>query len=333
MATLGSTTDIPAHIGIWTNWSRGHIVGTTLTLTHRDGALLTAFLAVFITFVGTSFWRIASFILHQFLSSRRSADGLYHQAQAVLRNSANASAGLIRLLEISWAWRSKTARPLYRMIPLLTAIAISIAAFAVASIFSAQISSAMGDEILISSKLCGLPFNGDPSVVDERMVDTIYRPYNAKQISAYANYVRTCYTNVSHAQGCNSFIKRQLSRITDRNASCPFERSLCRRQDQNIKLDTGYLNINSELGVNFPAHLQSSIRYTLHCAPLATSDYKQVFNFSSDIAYMRLFYGQKHTKNNSEAGSPDYTYEAQIISPSLIISEDFQADSSDYHIG
>lgn len=33
----------PVHLGIWTNWSRGGVMGSTLTLTQPDANLLIAF--------------------------------------------------------------------------------------------------------------------------------------------------------------------------------------------------------------------------------------------------------------------------------------------------
>lgn len=48
---LDDATQYPVHIGIWTNWSRGEILGLTLTLKRREGNLLLAFTAIFVAFV------------------------------------------------------------------------------------------------------------------------------------------------------------------------------------------------------------------------------------------------------------------------------------------
>lgn len=47
------------HLGTWINWSRGRVMGATLTLDRRDGNLLIAFTAVFVGIVTERFWRIA----------------------------------------------------------------------------------------------------------------------------------------------------------------------------------------------------------------------------------------------------------------------------------
>ncbi|KAN0073231.1 hypothetical protein V8E54_008451 [Elaphomyces granulatus] len=65
------------HVGFWTNWSHGRIAGATYTVTNRDGYFLIAFLASFITFVGTCFWRIISFIAHQYFSREDAQDAIY----------------------------------------------------------------------------------------------------------------------------------------------------------------------------------------------------------------------------------------------------------------
>lgn len=83
---MAEVQEYPVYLGAWTNWSHGKISGLTITLTNQNGALLTAFLALFVTFTSTCFWRILSFTLHQHLSSSSAQDGLYHQRQSILRN-------------------------------------------------------------------------------------------------------------------------------------------------------------------------------------------------------------------------------------------------------
>ncbi|KAK0614802.1 hypothetical protein DIS24_g11914 [Lasiodiplodia hormozganensis] len=49
-ADFASLFDV--YCGVWTNWSRGKVLGATLTLSREDGNLLIAFLAFFVTAVG-----------------------------------------------------------------------------------------------------------------------------------------------------------------------------------------------------------------------------------------------------------------------------------------
>jgi hypothetical protein len=89
------------HIRFWINWSHGRIAGATYTVTHRDGYFLIAFLASFIAFVGTCFWRIISFIAHQYFSREDAQDAIYHQRQVIFRNSNTSGAGLYQLLRLA----------------------------------------------------------------------------------------------------------------------------------------------------------------------------------------------------------------------------------------
>ncbi|KAH7030477.1 hypothetical protein B0J12DRAFT_745123 [Macrophomina phaseolina] len=66
------------HLGTWTNRSRGPVLGATLTLTRRDGAL-TAFVALFVTIVGTSSWRFSCLAANYIYSTEAPRDGPYHK--------------------------------------------------------------------------------------------------------------------------------------------------------------------------------------------------------------------------------------------------------------
>ena len=125
--------------------------GATLTLTKRDGGFLTAFIALFVTVVARSFWRLFCFVAHSSLSVSTSRDGLYHQTQAILRNADESIIGLKYLGQLAWHWRRKAQRPWYRIIPLLgTTIAITIS-FYIASIFSSQVRSTR-EQALVSTR-------------------------------------------------------------------------------------------------------------------------------------------------------------------------------------
>src|SRR5689334_19332660 len=107
MSNFGVSTDHLIYRGVWTNWSHGKVLGSTLTLTQRDGNLLVAFLALFVAYAGTSFFHLTCFVLHYIFSSRNSPKistkepckathhALYHQRQAILRNSSGPTDGLV----------------------------------------------------------------------------------------------------------------------------------------------------------------------------------------------------------------------------------------------
>lgn len=51
------------HLGTWINWSRGPVMGATLTLNRREGNLLIAFTAVFVGIATERLWRIACMLV------------------------------------------------------------------------------------------------------------------------------------------------------------------------------------------------------------------------------------------------------------------------------
>lgn len=107
------------HTGPWINWSHGLVLGSTITLSERDGELLTAFLAMFVTAAGAACWKIMSFALHQHRSPRDPKDGIHHQQQAILRNSGSPFGASFDLAQLVWSWRKHAVKPFIRTLPLV----------------------------------------------------------------------------------------------------------------------------------------------------------------------------------------------------------------------
>lgn len=87
-------------LGVWTDWSHGPIAGATLTLTQRNGGFLIAFIALYVTVTGGRFWTIVAFIAHILQSSDTVRDGIYHQRQAILRNTNSSVLGLWKMFRL-----------------------------------------------------------------------------------------------------------------------------------------------------------------------------------------------------------------------------------------
>ncbi|KAI3320102.1 hypothetical protein HD806DRAFT_547610 [Xylariaceae sp. AK1471] len=148
MKTISDTSSqYPVYVGVWTNWSRGHLLGTTLTLERQDSDLLIAFIAFFIAFVGSRAWRILCFIFHRACSTPNPQNVIYYQHQAILRNVSSAEDGIVLLLKIMWANR-RSRRGLRPLVTVLVA-AFCVAVFTVAGGYSSRISTAIGNEVLI----------------------------------------------------------------------------------------------------------------------------------------------------------------------------------------
>ena len=73
-------------------------------MSSSSGALLVAFLALFVRLVGNHFWEIICFLIFWARTSARSRakDGLWHQQQALLRNKQTDGTFAFELLRASW---------------------------------------------------------------------------------------------------------------------------------------------------------------------------------------------------------------------------------------
>ncbi|KAF2730351.1 hypothetical protein EJ04DRAFT_545814 [Polyplosphaeria fusca] len=279
------------HLGFWTNWSHGKIMGATVTLTRANGGLLIATLAIFIGMVGKSFWRLGCFCLHRYFSSADRQDGLYHQRQAILRNSDTAQDGAWRLLMSLLAWRSgrRATRPLLRLLPILIYALVVSAAFGIASIFSANVTTETLNEVLLKSERCG-PLNENMVQNSTKQLTELY-PYYTQRASQFLNYGLQCYTNSTSTDGCNLYIRPQLPFKATRDATCPFKDNICKLENENLILDTGYLDSLDHLGINSAPNERFQLRFVQHCAPLKTEGYTEDFNDTNFGPVRRMLYG------------------------------------------
>ena len=318
MDNLGVPAEPQVYVGTWTNWSHGKIFGATLTLTQTNGSFLVAFLALFVSFSGTSFFRISCFALHHVLSSNKPSDALYHQIQAILRNSASGTTAFLSFFQLLWSQSESrnSRRPVTRVLPILLHSAIIIGAFAVAGIYSSRITSLTGDEVLIWSPVQG-PVNFTNQTTDLETVTKVFGRYMSKRNNAFANYAQDCYTNANSTPGnCKTFVKTHLPRVIDRNASCPFDSRLCRSNYGNVRIDTGFLDSHWDLGINAPEPQRIRIRNVLHCSPLVTEGHVVYHNQSDDklpIPYFSYYYGPIVHDDNSIAFNETHVEMEQTI--------------------
>ncbi|KAI1360715.1 hypothetical protein F5Y08DRAFT_348529 [Xylaria arbuscula] len=256
------------YLGQWTNWSRGPILGATLTTTKSYGNLLIAFVAIFIAFVASRFWRILCLVLHRCYSTSEARDAIHHQRQVVLRNSLNPESGLLNTIRLVWAWRKTPVNRLVRLLPIGLLAVICLVAFTIASGFSSSISTAAGDEVLVRSTHCGPIRFTQPSA----SVVAIGSQFNAEKLNDAANYAQRCYN--SNSTACNTFVVERLPTATmNTTSSCPFQNRICRDPESTLRLDTGYIDSNDGLGLSAPTDQRFAWRYVLHCAPLRTEGY------------------------------------------------------------
>ena len=123
---LADFTNDGVYTGVWVNRLHGSVKGATLTLNRQDGAFLIAFLALFVATTGRAMWKLVRCLLHFLLSSNGRFDGVYHQTQAVLRNSYLAHDAAQQFLQIGFVWRNHKDHRRYST-PGLSLLSISMA--------------------------------------------------------------------------------------------------------------------------------------------------------------------------------------------------------------
>lgn len=281
-------------------------MGATLTLRRIEGNYLLAFTSLFITIVSGCFWSIARRSLHRFYSTSTPSDTIHHQQQAVFRNSSSAFESFQILCSLAWAWRHRVnaKRSLLRLVPGSLAAAFVVIAFGIASGFSSQISSSVGSQVLIDGENCSL-YNSQAD--DPDLGGYTSFPYLAGLVSNYANYAKQCYSTdfSSGVFDCTRFVKPRLPSTVDSQAPCPFEPGLCRSNNSNIRLDTGYIDTHKDLGMNAPESERILFRTVLSCAPLSTAGYST--NITTETGNYTIYnYGNKTKGQN-------YTYKVRSL--------------------
>ncbi|KAJ3569047.1 hypothetical protein NPX13_g6215 [Xylaria arbuscula] len=326
MSTTASSTsqfdEFPVYTGLWTNWSRGYVLGATLTLHRRDADLLIAFTASFISFVATRVWRILCFIFHQLYSTANPQDVIYHQRQAILRNFSSPESGVQMLIHL--LWKNRRSRNWIRLLPAALAATFCVTAFVIAGGFSSQISTALGNEVLIKSMNCGYGNHfGNLDFSNGSSPSTVHV---ATKINNAASYAQQCYSDDSTGiVDCSRYVKGSVSKRIDRNASCPFHSDLCRKQSENLFIDSGYIDSHTLLGLNAPVNERIQFKNVLHCAPLDTNKFTSDKNISVGLT-TEYHYG------GVDILGEDYVFAAKSIESqySDVLSTDFTASSANF---
>jgi hypothetical protein len=295
--------------GAWVNWSHGAIVGSTITLSARNGSLLTAFLAIFVAVTGAALWKILSFSIHQSRTSQDARDGLHHQQQVILRNSGSPGAASWQLLQLSYAWRKLARRPFWRSLPLALLALANLIAFAVAGIFSSEVTKAAGDAVLIRSENCGNWTLNNTSVIFALYHKTLNDTFTA------AGYARACYGSQSDTLQCNQYNKQRITYTMNRNDTCPFAAGMCLYSDTAaLSIDTGNISSHDDLGINTQEKDRITYRRKTTCAPIIDEGYITSLNYTDAVKIKDLGYfeGQHGDTldfyNFGPSGGSNFTY-------------------------
>ncbi|GME65223.1 hypothetical protein GTA08_BOTSDO13564 [Neofusicoccum parvum] len=108
---------------------------------------------------------------------------------------------------------------------------------------------------------------------------------------------------------------------------------MCLSENENIELDTGFLDSNNNLGLNSPPGDRFLYRRVTKCAPLVTEGYSRPFKYADDGSegyYMRFYYGQPIYLPE---GADRFIYEYPGTSWDRFLSENSSSSFSDYSLG
>ncbi|KAI1281515.1 hypothetical protein F5Y07DRAFT_386400 [Xylaria sp. FL0933] len=265
------------YLGVWTNWSRGPILGETLTTIKSNGNLLIAFTAFYISFVATRFWTIICVFLHNYYSTQQPRTTVYHQRQVILRNSSSPESQLASLLQLLWAWKNHRGPVTVILFPLLL-ITTCLLSFTIAGGFSSRISSSA-----------------------EELIDSV-------------NYAQQCYGATSLSiLGCDTFVTARLpiAKI-DTSYECPFKGDICRNADSNIGLDTGFIDSNHHFGINTQNSERFAYRYVVTCATVQTEGYTSEYTVINQT-WVRYHYGTFTVPDGKNQTTVDYIYTSHSV--------------------
>ncbi|KAI0448296.1 hypothetical protein F5B21DRAFT_522704 [Xylaria acuta] len=268
-----ASTEYPVYVGVWTNWSRGRVLGATLTLTRDDANLLIAFIAFFISFVAARFWKILCFVFHRVYSTVAPQGAIHYQHQAILRNTSSAEDGLWLLLPLAWA-NPRSKLPHFRPMSTATVAVLCIVSFIIAGGYSSRVSTAIGDEVIIQTANCGYR---SPASFPKRTAAA--NAYYGDRISNAARYAAQCYSNGTSPgmTGCSQLTMSRIVGNTDTQAPCPFNNTICREKSTNLRIDSGLLDSHIHFGVNAPPDQRIAWRNVVHCAPMVTEGYTSLY--------------------------------------------------------
>lgn len=321
------------HTGVWTNHSRGHIYGSTLTLHDAHGLALISFLAILITHTGARSFKILKFILHQTRSHETPRDGLARQQEVILRNCETDMGALPVLGWIAFRWRKSAPKAWRRSIGPLGLLAAHMCLYLVAGVAVSFVADGNDPFVRAEAKECGVWAGQDGGI--RSMI--AWQKTSLLSTTAARAYVRLCYdTEGSEKETpseCRVLPRRRLNWSAVHNATCPFADGICLEgENAAFTMDTG-LRSSEELGINSPNPMQWQRRTT--CAPLKTEGYTEVRTdgkFGENVTHymyggVRLLGNSSHWVSDWErvGGSKGYILNMQTSTP-WIRNGSFQLD-------
>lgn len=339
MPTALSASDY-IYEGVWINWTKGSVLGWTLTVDSYRASILSPALAIFVSIAGSQLWGLFQFALHQVRATSSTRGLLYHQQQIILRNTATDLNTIWRLARTAIAWRhQRDINVISTSLPLLLWALLHFIVIVLAGIFSSWALST-GDQVLSRSPWCGNPRTDYTSALTN-----LSNPNVAKLDMEYYNYLYSRFAAVQQQVDLCQDDQQDCGRLPLQNMTwtsrlmaggCPFQQSVCHPDiDGSMTFDTGYLSSSTALGLNIKREDRISFRMTAECAPLNDDKYStgwQDVPASGEVLAKRvadILYGPSQTNSRNatftltqqnlecdqRAVTPPYSLSAQMTYP------------------
>ncbi|KAF1947008.1 hypothetical protein EJ02DRAFT_449990 [Clathrospora elynae] len=232
--------------GFWIDWSRGSVLGQTLTVDAQTGQLLVALLTILSSIATSQLWNLFAFFYHQYRANGEYADGLFWQQQALLRTLPAPTALMADTLKLSWMWRTKVSRALLRSsIPFSAALFFSIAALAAGVSTSFAIDNS-NLQILVDSPHCGR-FN-----YTRMFANTGGSTLLAALDKSVNSYAMNCYQNSSSIPApCRNTFSNPRIFFSAEAVPCPWDDAMCLAgKTPAWSMDSGLLDLRTHFGLN-----------------------------------------------------------------------------------
>ena len=280
------------YTGPWINWSRGAVLGSTITLSQQYGSLLTAFLGILVTVAGAACWTVQSFLIHQHRIKKGPSNAMHCQQQVVLRNSDSAGAVVWQMIQVAWAWRKLARKSSLQSLWLALWPLCNMLLFSVAGVFSAEVTKAAGNETLILSPNCGylLPDSNrsDLPVIMQSSASNALEANDTLTASAYA---RACYGKKLVGLQCYQYPKPNIPWTNKTDLPCPFGGDIC-KDTGGFEMDSGLIDSHDLLGINSKVSDRVHHRRVTSCSVLQTTEHSYYYNATdSGMEFVRYNYG------------------------------------------
>ncbi|KAH6697298.1 hypothetical protein F5X68DRAFT_238683 [Plectosphaerella plurivora] len=301
--------DLPVYTGFWRNWGARDGTDTFLnlhlTVSRSDGAVITAFLALFLSAAVAQIWPIFCFIIHQARSTTSKHTGLYHQQQAILSNTFSPTAAAVSFLKLAGS---------------------CLVILAAAGLATSRVQLISG-EVLTRSDTCG--WSLEPPYPYDSMTNVSQEEVASKGISLVTwgrwaatnslEYVRNSYRDSEASESeddresaepgkCRQFAKSALP-TNSASVPCPFAEDICGLPEA-FQVETGKIDSNRDLGINSNAADRLLVRKVLTCVPINAEEKHSTEWLEDRLDSHAYLFGEKYKYYNlgNQSESLDYTW-------------------------